>query len=182
MRFIIIAAIVVLLPAALLGTPTIGVYFDNPGQMDYYATFMIAFNGLVYVHNWECQLVGVEFEVALAFGSLMYGGFTVPSYMGYIGDPVLGGISIIWPTPITGSYLHVCTVNMAVTDYCVHDGGPLGDLPVFVTNHSISGQISGTCWPDMYLIDLVGLTSTVCPVNIAVEDASWGAIKSVFIE
>jgi hypothetical protein len=32
----------------------------------------------------------------------------------------------------------------------------------------------------MYLVDVIGLTSQICPCQVATEETSWGAIKSLF--
>jgi len=56
----------------------------------------------------------------------------------------------------------------------------LVDAPLRVVAHHESGHIYGTCWPNNYKFDFVGLTSILCPHQIATQDKSWGAIKSLF--
>jgi hypothetical protein len=49
-----------------------------------------------------------------------------------------------------------------------------------VIPHPDTGLIQGSCFPENYLFQYVGLTSTLCPLTVGVQETNWGAIKSLF--
>jgi hypothetical protein len=186
MKKLIIAVLLLLLPAALYAIPSIGMYFSynptNPGQGHYDPSPGEYFDGFIYIHNWGCPQTAVEFLVDIPVSGIVYTGFDLPEGYLNLGDPQ-SGISITWyPPRFEGEepYHLVCTIHFYALDYCTCFGGTVQDLPIRIVDHPDSGGILGTCWPDNDLFDLVGETSIICPKLIGVEETSWGAIKSLF--
>ncbi|UCF04633.1 MAG: hypothetical protein JSV33_11975 [bacterium] len=188
MRFILITVLVVMLPAALLGGPVLGVYFTyTPEQGHYDPSIGEAFNAYIYVHTWDCMLASVEFAIEVDHPSIIYNGFTIPEGWLNLGDP-LSGVSITWFPPISDfeeTHLLVCTVHYFSTDTCIYLGGSMLDLPVEVLPHPDGGgagggvYVVGACWPEYDIIQFEPRSGIICPDWIATEEMSWGAIKSL---
>ncbi len=185
MKAAIIATMILLLPAALFAAPTMGVYFTYNGyQMSYSPTALEMFDGYVYVHDTGCYLNAAEFELCYPTGIAQVG-WTIPETSLQLGDPDTGISITYWP-PMDGwnpGYNLLCTLKLFAMMGCVNeDGSPtaLADGQIKIVVHSVSGGILGSCWPENYLMDFTGLTSTICPTCISVQETNWGAIKSLF--
>jgi hypothetical protein len=184
MKAIVIAAILLLLlPAALFAEGTIGVFFDGP-QMHYYPQELEEFVGYVYAHAAPCQLTAVEFMVEIPMG-ILPGVVEVPEGSLILGSPTTGLSITYWP-PLdiyeTG-YVLLASIPFLATDVCIQCGGTLADEHmqiVPVDRYPLPPFLGGTCWPGNEKVEMVGLTSIICPQYIAVEEESWGAIKSLF--
>jgi hypothetical protein len=181
MRTALLATLILLLPAALLAGPTVGVYFTfAPNQMTYNPTPFEQFNGYVFAQNSGCILNGAEFALDLPAG-LMVLNTTFPAGALNIGA-LPAGISIAYWPPMDGfnpGYNLLCTVQFLATAWCWNEGSTLHDAALRVIP-DVTGHIYGSCWPEGSLFDYAGLTSILCPDQIAVKDKSWGAIKSLF--
>ncbi|MCK4236255.1 MAG: hypothetical protein KAX38_03990 [Candidatus Krumholzibacteria bacterium] len=190
MRFIviIIATLIVMLPAAIFGIPTLGVYFSDvdhatvPGQMHYIPTPATMFYGFVYAHNWDCYLTAAEFAVEFD-PQIIYAGFDIPEGWLFMGDPI-NGLSLTWWPPISDyyeDYHWLCVLKMMIFEPCITEGGTLADMPIVIVPHPVSGGMYGVCWPGYQMFNfVVGQKSIVCPYEIDIEDQSWGAIKAQF--
>ena len=187
MKRLIIALLLVLMPAALYAIPSIGMYFSydptNPGQAHYYPYPGETFAGFIYVHNWGCFMTAAEFMVEIPPSAIIYNGFELPEGSLNLGDPQ-AGISITWWPPQSDAeepYHLVCTINFFAAEGCLSlEQGNVVDLPIRILPHPVTGEILGSCWPDNILFELVGETSIICPLTIGTEEKSWGAIKSLF--
>jgi len=102
-----------------------------------------------------------------------------PNVVVELGDP-LGGHSLAFFPPLSGfdpGYNMICRYECMTLAPC---GAGLIDYPLVVGPHPESGQLWGTYFPDNNTFPIVGLTSILCPVQIGVEETSWGAIKRLF--
>jgi len=186
MRSIAIAALLLLVPAVLLGGQTMGVYFTYvPNQMYYSPAPFEPMTAYVYGHALNCFTSGIEFGIQLPPGIIMTG-WSVPEGSLTIGDP-LAGLAVTYFPPLNGfdpGYNLLAKVELlALPDgACCWFGGTLIDAPLRVVADPTSGAATPrqACYPDMYLVDVIGLTSIICPDMIATEETSWGAIKSLF--
>jgi hypothetical protein len=182
MRAAFIATLILLLPAALLAAPTMGVYFTyTPDQMNYSPTPYEQFTAYIFAHHTECYLDAAEFQLGLPPGISMIT-FTLPPGTINIGDPIAGIAVAYWP-PMDGwnpGYNLMCTVTLLATDWCWTQGGTMHDASVMILPNPSAGAINGSCWPDNDLFQFAGLTSILCPDYIATQEKSWGAIKSLF--
>ncbi len=181
---VIVTTLLLLIPAALLGEGTIGVFFDGGYTMHYYAQEMEEFTGYIYAHAAPCRLSAAEFALEIPTGVLP-GVPEVPE-----GSLVLGGLTTglsitYWP-PLdvyeTG-YVLLASVPFLSVDWCIQCGGTLADAPMKVIpaiRYPLEPFLGGTCWPDNNKVEMIGMTSIICPQYIAVEEESWGAIKSLF--
>jgi len=100
MRVAVMAMTILLLPAALIAGPTMGIYFTySPSQMEYYPTLYEEFAGYIYAHNTACYLDAAEFALEIPDGIVIID-LVLP-----LGALTLGwlpsGISVI-PHPDTG--------------------------------------------------------------------------------
>lgn len=188
MRTVLIAALLLILPASLLAIPSMGIYFSsnpyNPGQGHYSPMMGETFNGYIYAHNWGCYLTAVEFALTWPEECLIFSGWSAPE--GYLNQGSLpGGVSITWWPPVsdfTAPYHLVATVQFFATCTCVYYGGALVDMPMQVIPDPGAvpgGSIWGTCYPNNDMISLIGETAIICPDLIATKEQSWGAIKDL---
>ncbi|UCF04631.1 MAG: hypothetical protein JSV33_11965 [bacterium] len=188
MRTVLIAALLLILPATLFAIPSIGIYFaynpTNPGQAHYSPALGETFNGYVYVHNWGCLLTAIEFAVTWPEPCIIFGGWSAPE--GYLNQGSLpDGVSITWWPPVSDyeyPYHLVATIQFFASCTCVYYGGSLVDMPMQVIPDPGAippGEVWGTCAPENDLIPFLGETSIICPDLIATEEQSWGAIKSL---
>jgi hypothetical protein len=184
MRSVSIALLVLLLPAALFAIPNMGVYFTPlMGQMSYSPQPYEEFSGYVWENGAECYITASEFRIATPPGIVLTG-FDIPEGSLNIGDPVSGVSITYWP-PLNGfeTCQLLCTMHFVAMNWCGWFGLPHGvlvDSPMAVVPHPDTGRIAVTCWPENAMYDLVGLTSTICPLQIGVHETSWGGIKALY--
>lgn len=183
MRAAIIAMMILLLPAALFAGGSIGVYFTYiPGQMHYSPTPFEQFTGYVYAFNSGCFLDAAEFRITVPAG-LVVSGFGIPEGSLSLGDPINPGLSVTYWPPLSGfdpGYNLLCTLNFFAPVWCYSSGGTLIDAPIAVVPTLDSGLLQYSCWPENYLVPFTPYTSILCPEMVGTQDASWGAIKSLF--
>ena len=171
-----------LLLPGLLSAATMGVYFDGPGVMTYTpgGPFM-AFDAYIYLHNADYYVTAVEYQLLTPADPthtfFFYQALEYPEMMSITdGDP-FAGHSIAYYPPLIGTTGY----NLVVTlKDCVVTGACWPDYPVVIAPHPDTGALRGTFYPDMAFFPITGLTSLICPDMIAVEESSWGAIKSLF--
>jgi hypothetical protein len=183
MRAAMVAMLILLLPAALFAGPMLGIYFTyGPNQMHYSPVAYEYFNGYVYAQNAGCVLNALEFRVQLTSGITLDADPIYPAGTIDMGS-ILGGISLAFWPPMDGSYPGynlIATMPLFAAKWCVESGGTLQDKQVRILPHPDTGLIQGSCFPENELFELAGLTSIICPYMIGTENASWGAIKSLF--
>jgi hypothetical protein len=139
----------------------------------------------VYGHALNCFTSGIEFGIQLPPGIIMTG-WSVPEGSLTIGDP-LAGLAVTYFPPLNGfdpGYNLLAKVELlALPDgACLWYGGTIVNAPLRVVADPTSGAATPrqACYPDMYLVDVIGLTSLICPQMIETDLTSWGAIKSLF--
>ena len=182
MRIVSVALLVLLLPAALLAAPNMGIYFPQ-NRMSYSPMPYEEFTGWVYANGMECYMTASEFMIAAPPGIMMTG-FEIPPGSLNLGDP-MSGVSITYWPPLNGyeTCQLLCTVNFVAMNWCWNYGGPhgiLADAPMRVVPHPDTGLIAVTCWPENQMVGLIGMTSTICPTQIGVHETSWGGIKALY--
>jgi hypothetical protein len=181
MRAALIAMMILLIPAALFAVPMMGVYFTySGGQMYYNPMPTEEFYGYVYSQGSDCYLNAAEFALELPPGIALIG-YTVPDGALQLGS-LPAGISLAFFPPMDGftqSNL-LATLHFFAVDWCDASGGTMVDTPLRVIPHPDTGLIQGSCFPENYLFQYVGLTSTLCPLTVGVQETNWGAIKSLF--
>jgi hypothetical protein len=184
MKAIVIAALLLLVPVAVLAQPTMGLYFTyTPGNIYYYITDPPPqfFDGYIYAHNVDCYLSACEFQLVIGHPAITVQTTDYLPGSVTLGDPV-NGVSITYWPPLDGwtpGYNLLCTVHFLATDYCLHCGGTLIDVPIVIGPHPDTGEIRGTCWPDNDIFQFIGLSAMICPCGTDTQEESWGAIKKM---
>ncbi|MGD1047655.1 MAG: hypothetical protein ABR899_02745 [Candidatus Krumholzibacteriaceae bacterium] len=176
MRATFIAMLVLLLPAAVLANPTMGIDFGG-GHYFYTPTAFVAFDAYVVANNAQCYIDASEFEVCYPAG-IIQTGFDVPAGSLNLGDPDTGVSITYWP-PMDGwnpGWNLLCTLHLMAIVPCDQQT----DAHISIYPHHETGLDQVSCWPDNNLICLDPLTSIICPSQIAVQSKSWGSIKSLF--
>ena len=149
MKALIIAALVMLIPASILAQPTMGVYFSyEPFNIYYSPSYMgEQFDGYLYVHNTDCYLTAVEFMMVIGHPGFQFTGFDLlPGWIN-LGDPLIGMSISGWP-PLDGwipGYNVLAVFHFLAIEYCDIYGGTLVDVPIQLVPHPDTGVISGTC-------------------------------------
>lgn len=183
MRAAAIATLVLLLlPGVLFAAPTVGAYFTYaPNQMYYNTAPFEPFTAYIYGHSLGCYVNAFEFGMTLPAG-IVVTGFTVPEGSLTQGGLPTGLAITYWP-PLNGvdpGYNLLCTVDLLA----LPDGacGAIMNAPLQIVADGTSGAAlpRESCWPENNLTEVFGLTSIICPDQIATESKSWGAIKSLF--
>ena len=178
MRATFIAMLILLLPAALFASPTMGIYFTyTGGQMYISPAPFVAFDAYVYGHDIQCYLDASEFKVVYP-PTVMQIGFDLPAGSLNLGDPA-SGISIAYWPPMDGwnpGYNLLCTIHYVTLATCPQ----MYNTPIQIIAHPDSGHLQGSCWPENNLFEYTGLTSIICPDQISVQTKTWGSIKSLF--
>lgn len=185
MRAAAIATLILLLPAALFAG-TVGMYFTyTPNQMYYNPAPFEPFTGYVYGHGLNCYVNAFEFKLVLPAGIITQG-FVIPEGSLTLGDLATGLSITYWP-PLNGvdpGYNLLCTVNLLAlpNGACACLGGALTNGLVCIGPTNDSGALlpRESCWPENNLVEVTGLTSMLCVDQVATQNASWGAIKSLF--
>ena len=175
--------IVLLLVAANAMAETIGLYFAH-GEMHYSPTMPFElFKGYVISYAVPCDLTAVEFGLGVPTGITVQN-FTIPNVALAITQDYTADLSIaFWPALNSGSNL-LCTFDLMATETCTEFGGIIQDAPIRIIPSANTGRILYVCYDAVapHLHDIIGLSSTICPVFIAAQETSWGAIKSLFAE
>ncbi len=180
MRAALIAMMILLLPAALLAVPHMGVYFTYaPTQMHYNPMPFEQFYGYVYGQNTGCFLTGAEFALELPPGVVLMG-YSIPEGFLQLGTLPTGLSMAIWPPMDGWSYNLLATLQLMALNSCPATGGTMVDAPIRIIPHPDTGLIQGACYPENDLFEYTGLTSIICPEVYGVQETNWGAIKSLF--
>jgi hypothetical protein len=189
-RALLILAVALLLPGVLSAQDAlVGVFFDvppgeAPSVMHYYPEEMVAFTGYLYSMNADYYITGIEYQLQTPMDpthiGIMLSTWEVPEGALQIGNPFDGHAIAFWP-PLNG-YMPGYNLMATYTFYaaCGCFTGAIEDYPMTVGPHPVSGELWGTYSPDDEYFYPIGLTSIICPVGVANQEESWGAIKSLY--
>jgi hypothetical protein len=179
-RVLLTVAVALLIPGLLWAAdPTVGVYFS--GYRTYTPTALTQFKGQLFICQDLYYVTAIEYALYtpddpghafLAVLGVQY----PPNHILEMGDVWLGH-SITYYPPLTGYPTGcdlLCTYTMLTTTDCTG----WTNYPLDVGPHPDTGELRGTYAPNAEFFDITGLRSLLCNEN-AVEDASWGAIKSM---
>jgi hypothetical protein len=181
-RVLLTVAVALLIPSILMAfTPTIGVYFD--GKLTYSPPGIgIPFTAHLYLVQDGYEMTGVEYQLFTPDNNFIIdplnGVFYPPGTSVALGDPLSGHSITYWP-PLTGfpeGYDRLATYECVVLFEC----GPVANYTIVVGPHPDSGYLRGTYTPDNEFVELIGLTSYLCPEGVGTDEESWGAIKSMY--
>jgi hypothetical protein len=189
MKKVLLVLIAALLVPGLLSAQTMGVYFDNPGQMAASPPGPV-FEALLYLHGADYYVTAVEYSMFTPSDPthVLIGliGVAYPDNMAVeYGDPfdvTFGHVISYWP-PLNGytpGYNLLATYTFFMYQECWNYGGGIVDYPLVIGANVGSGYLRGTYHPDNDTFPIIGLTSILCPEQVAVEEESWGAIKSLY--
>ncbi|MBU8921844.1 MAG: hypothetical protein KOO63_08490 [Bacteroidales bacterium] len=177
-RVLLTVAVALLIPGLLMAqAPTLGVYFSGKLHTTP-ALPMTPFNGYLYIVQDAYFVTAVEYQLVMS-PNLILGGVSYPSNFALeMGDPLAGHAITFWP-PMTG-YPDGYDLLATYTLYTSADCAMIPNSTLAIGPHPDSGELRGTYSPDNETFPIIGLTSFVCPSGVANDDASWGAIKSLY--
>jgi hypothetical protein len=181
-RIGLIALALLLFPAALIAQPTVGIYFGGGLGASYSPEQWEEFTGYVIIDNFPCFITAAEFAVVIPPGITLVT-YDIPKGSLELGAPENGIAITYWPflNGYEGSKL-LCTFHFVANKGCGVPNG-LQDVSLRVVpdeNAVPDPGVLATCFPEHEIHFLTGLTSTICPTEIAVQGKSWGAIKSLY--
>ena len=182
-RVLLMFTMALLVPWVLSAEPTVGLYFDvgvmghtPPGPDTVFEVYL-------YIHNAESYITAVEYQLLTPDDPVhAYFGITDVEYPEgaavTLGHPFTGHAITYWPPlgGITQGYNLMCTYMCYTTVEC----GQILDYHLVIAPHPGSGELRCTFAPDNDKLYPIGLTSVLCPSEIATEEESWGAIKSLY--
>jgi hypothetical protein len=177
-RVLLTVAVALLIPGLLSAAPaTLGVYFGGTLGADP-APFSAFTAELVLVQS-DYFVTAVEYQLVVPDGNFVITGVSYPSNFAIEnGSPLAGHSIAFWP-PMTGypdGYDVLATYECLTLEGCE----AMPNYPLTVGPHPDSGELRGTFSPENATFGIIGLTTYLCSDGVANEDASWGAIKSLF--
>jgi len=186
MRKLILLALVVLVPG-VAASQTMGLYFEHeqPVMHKYTEGNGEIFEMYLYVRGAAYNMSAVEYKIYTPDDPdhLIFTIISVEypdNMMVTMGHPFAGHQVAFYP-PMMGvnDYCHVCTIR-ACTLPPSYPGllCDTFDFPITIGPDPGSGHLRAAAHPNMDLIELVGLTSTLNPKKVPVRESSWGEIKA----
>jgi hypothetical protein len=181
-RVLLTVAVALLIPSILMAfTPTMGVYFD--GKLTVATPGIgIPFEAHLYIVQDGYNVTGVEYQLIRPDNNFIIdpiaGVFYPPATSVALGDPLSGHSITYWP-PLTA---YPDGYDLLATFECVtlFDCTQVANYAITVGPHPDSGALRGTYTPDNEFVEIIGLTSFICPEGVATDEESWGAIKSMY--
>ena len=180
--FVAVCMLSALAAAVCAQTPFVAVYFDNTYQqqsMIYYGdcppfgTFDTLYVAAV---NFNMFMAGIEYKID--YGNNVAWLTDVPTSPVSIGiSPT--GISLGWNLPQNGFKAVLCQTTLV---QWICDGCQFTNDPITVMGHPLFNPTPvAVRFPDYVEVPGVGLTALTCP-TIAVEESTWGAVKSLYLD
>ena len=189
-RVLLTVVVAILIPGLLNATAVMGVFFDpdDPamasGSYSPAGPLPFVFDAHIMLYYADQYVTGVEYQLLTpddpGHSQFAYQGVVYPDNMSVeLGDPFTGHAITFWP-PLNG-YLPGYNVCCTLRDcFILTPCASWPDYPVVIGPHPGSEELRGTYMPDNDFFPIVGTTSILCPDQIAVEEKSWGAIKTLF--
>jgi hypothetical protein len=184
-------ALAVVLAMALIGVctggagaqvPFVHVYFDadyNETQSNCLppGTFSNLYVAALNLNMW---VQAIDFKVTFP-AALLYLGENVnvgPNDL-FIGSSP-AGLAIAYNLPQSGfQTILLTTILVQWTGACNCAGAPQA-IVVVGYEPAINPDPTAVRWPDTTAIDLVGMTSLVCPGPVSTSTTTWGAVKALY--
>lgn len=177
-----------LIPGTLGATAAMGIYFEcTPGSMACNPAALMFFEAYLYVLHADHYVTAVEYTLVTPDdpGHALFSitEVTYPDSKSiHDGDPFSGHSIAYWP-PLNGfmpGYNLLCILKCVAFESCWDAGGAMIEYDIVVGPHPESGWLRGTFAPDNDVFDIVGLTSRLCPEELAaVKAESRVAMKSL---
>jgi hypothetical protein len=161
--------------------PYAQVYFDDTFQQtqaDCPGMGVQQFMYLVY-HNVNAFISSTQFKITYPAAMIFLGdATTAPVKIGNSG----GGAYYGWPIPLNG-YSSVLICSPFIQWNCADCSGGPGAIVVGGIGPNPGQELKVGTYPDASVeIELIGMTSLVCPVGVPTRTETWGAIKSLYSE
>jgi hypothetical protein len=190
-KILAVAFVIAIVSASAVSaqTPFVQVYFDYGSGADPTGVCPPGPAGTVFdevaviAHNFNMWMTAIEY-------SIDYG-----PVLGFIADILVidgtlkignspSGISLAFPIPQNafGALMVQKASVLWLCDNCT----PYPDTPFpQVLAHpafSMGYIVQATRWPDVVVVDGLGMASTICPVIVPTEETTWGQLKSLYGE
>jgi len=178
---VVVFAVVVMLGAAQVNAqvPHVAVFFSNgsnaancPAEPP--GTVLDSIS--VVAVNFDMWMNGIEYQISYPPQMLWLGDFIGDGNLKIGSSPT--GIGITFPIPLNAfGPAVVQTANFFwMCDSC---DLPNQNQPVVVGPYPSSGVVRAVRWPDLVVVEGVGLTSLICP-TVPVQEKTWGGIKALY--
>lgn len=174
--------------AASAQTPFVQVFFDYGSGADPAGVCPPGPIGTVFdtvtviAFGYDMWMTAIEYQIDYGPVLSWLADMVIPGSL-VIGDSP-AGITIGYPVPQNA--FDPLVVQTALVLWLCDDCAPWPDTPFPVVNGhpAFAGGsiVRATRWPDVVIVDGLGMSSTICPVVIPVEDTTWGQLKSLYSE
>lgn len=192
-KVLVVATAAALLCMGAIGAfaqiPNMQVYFDKNLQQTQADCkgFLYEDTLQVVCNNFNMLMSTVEFGIQPPTVNAYYNGDIIPAGALILGDNTANqGLVITYPLPRNCFFPFVaCQLRITwLCDVCGQAGPPASifNEPIKVIPNQTSGLLRAIEYQSLRVIDVVGMTSTICPESNATEESTWGKVKSLYAQ
>jgi hypothetical protein len=166
--------------AVSAGVPNVALFFDKNlqqmvGMCPYAPVGTVLDTVFVVANNFDMWMNAIEYSIEYP-PQVVYLGDLSPANTLTIGNSP-NGITIAWTIP-ANAFVGLVVTRVVILWLCDGCGGNLNQL-IVVRPHPMSGFLRAVRWPDLVIVDAVGLTSLIC-ATIPAQETTWGGIKALY--
>lgn len=192
-KVLVVATAAALLCMGAIGAfaqiPNMQVYFDNSLQQTQGGCqgFLVNDTLNVVCNNFNMLMSTVEFGIQPPTVNAMFVKDIIPDGGIWLGDSSANqGLVITWPLPRNAFNAYVADriVITWICDACGQTGPPASiyNEPIKVIPNQSSGLLRAIEYQSLRIIDVTGMTSTICPLENSTQDSTWGKVKSLYAQ
>jgi hypothetical protein len=192
-KVLVVATAAALLCMGAIGAfaqiPNMQVYFDKNLQQTQRDCqgFLVNDTCQVVCNNFNMLMSTVEFGIQPPTVNAYFLEDILPAGALKLGDTSVNqGLVITYPLP-RNCFQPFVADQIVITwlcDVCGQVGPPASIFaePIVVIPNQTSGYLRAIEYDSLRIIDVVGMTSLLCPGEVKTEDSTWGRVKSLYAQ
>jgi hypothetical protein len=192
-KVLVVATAAALLCVGAIGAfaqvPNMQVYFDKNLQQTQAECkgFLVEDTLQVVCNNFNMLMTTVEFGIQPPTVNAYFTGDIVPASGISLGDNSANqGLVISYPLP-RNCFVPFVADQIKITwicDTCGQVGPPASvyNEPIIVIPNQTSGYLRAIEFSSYRIVNVVGMTSTICPQGNSTEESTWGRVKSLYAQ
>lgn len=192
-KVLVVATAAALLCMGAIGAfaqiPNMQVYFDKNLQQTQADCqgFLVEDTLQVVCNNFNMLMSTVEFGIQPPSINAYFTGDIIPPSAIYLGDSSVNqGLVLTYPLPRNCFVPFVCSqIRIAwLCDTCGQTGPPASIFaePIVVIPNQSSGYLRAIEYQSLRIVNVVGMTSLICPGEISTQESTWGKVKSLYAQ